>query len=401
MEKHFVIIGGGQAGAMAAAYLRQKGFDGRLTLICDEAVMPYERPPLSKAALLDDDPQLQFILPSDWWQQNKVNIMQQCTVKAIEPQQQRLCLENGTFIDFDKLLITTGACARRFPLLDELGDRAFTLRHHRNAQTLRPHLQNQERIIVVGAGTIGLEVAASARQSGCEVSVIEAAPVLMGRNTPKPVQEFLLDYHQNRGVKFYFNAQIELAESASDVTLTLQDGQQIKGDRVVYGIGIEPNDQLAQQAGLETHNGIIVNNQCQTSNPNIFAAGDVTLCKNAQGQLVRKETWENANQQADIATSAMLEQPFSQPGAGWFWTDQYDLNLQFVGDIHGEHWIIRGDVSTHKAIWFNVVDNQVKGAITLNQGREIRVLRKLIDSGKVVEIPSITDETVALKSLLK
>ena len=401
MEKHFVIIGGGQAGAMAAAYLRQKGFNGRLTLICDEAVMPYERPPLSKASLLDDDPQLQFILPSNWWQANRVSVMQQCLVNAIEPQQQRLSLENDTFINFDKLLITTGARARRFPLLDELGDRASTLRHHLNAEALRSHLQNQERIIVVGAGTIGLEVAASARRSGCEVTVVEAAPVLMGRNTPKPVQEFLLDFHQNRGVKFYFNAQVERAESGSEIVLTLQDGQQIKGDQVVYGIGIEPNDQLAQQAGLETHNGIIVNNQCQTSIPNIFAAGDVTLCTNSQGQLVRKETWENANRQADIATSAMLEQPVMQQGADWFWTDQYDLNLQFIGDIHSDHWMVRGSVRAHKAIWFNVVDHQIKGAITLNQGREIRVLRKLIDSGKAVDIPSITDETIALKSLLK
>lgn len=399
MDNRFVILGGGQAGATAAALLRQKGFTGQITLLCDEADFPYERPPLSKAMLLDEHPALQPILPPSWWQEQRVEVQFNSQIVALKPDTRQLERHDGSVIAFDKLLIATGARARKLPLLDALGARATTLRHAGDARQLRTQLRSGQRLIVVGAGTIGLEVAATARQCGCEVTVIEAAPVLMGRNTPPPIQSYLLDYHRQRGVTFHFNSQIECASADDGVTLTLQQGEQIHGDHVVYGIGIEPNDQLAQAAGLATHNGIIIDALCRTSHPDIFAAGDVCLQRHPDGNLVRLETWENANRQADIATAAMLHQAPPVHGAPWFWTDQYDLNLQFIGNTRSDHWLCRG--AANQRIWLSLNGDRLGGAITLNQGREVRVLRKLIDSDKALDAAQLTDTSVALKSLLK
>lgn len=398
-QKTIAIVGGGQAAAMAAAALRQQGFNGELHLFSDEQHLPYERPPLSKAMLLDDNPQLQPILPAGWWREHNVQLHLGVTVQTLGRQTHQLVLADGQSYPWDRLLIATGAAARPLPLLDKLGDRCFTLRHAADAERLRGTLLPGKSIVIVGAGTIGLELAASATQRGCQVTVVELAPTVMGRNAPAPVRDYLLARHQQAGVRVLLNSAIEHAEAGECLSLMLQNGETLLADVMVYGIGIVANDALAREAGLETANGIIVDSACTTSDPDIFAAGDVALTRQPDGSLRRVESWENANFQAQIAAAAMLGLPLPTATPGWFWTDQYSDNLQFVGEMQGESWLCRGNPEDGRAIWFQLRDGAIIGAAALNNGREVRVLRKLIQSGRAMSEEALCDEGVALKSL--
>lgn len=398
-EQIIAIIGGGQAAAMAAAALRQRGFHGTLHLFSDEMHLPYERPPLSKAMLLDENPQLQPILPANWWQDNNVQLHLGVTIRQLDRVSHTLTLTDGQTYRWTQLLFATGAAARPLPLLDALGERCLTLRHAGDAERLRQVLQPGKSLVIVGAGTIGLELAASAIQRGCQVTVVEQAATVMGRNAPPPVRDYLLARHQQAGVRVLLNCAIEHAQAGERLLLTPQNGETLSADAVVYGIGIVANDALARDAGLETDNGIIVDSTCTTSDPAIFAAGDVALVRQPDGALRRVESWENANLQAQTAAASMLGQPLTAAAAGWFWTDQYRDNLQFVGDMQGDAWQLRGSPEQGKAIWFNLRDGALAGAVTLNNGREVRVLRKLIQSSRPVSADALCDETVALKSL--
>lgn len=393
------IIGGGQAAAMAAASLRQLGFGGEIHLFSDEQQLPYERPPLSKAMLLDDNPQLQPVLAADWWLANNVQLHLGVTIRHLDRQAKTVVLADGQHYPWTKLLIATGAAARPLPMLDALGERCFTLRHAADAERLRPVLDAGKSLVIVGAGTIGLELAASATQRGCQVTVVELAPTVMGRNAPPPVRDYLIRRHQQAGVRLLLNSAIEHVEAGEKVMLTLQSGEQLQADAVIYGIGIVANDALAHDAGLETANGIVVDARGMTSDPAIFAAGDVAITRQPDGSLHRIESWENANFQAQTAAAAMLNQPLPVATPGWFWSDQFNDNLQFVGEMQGENWICRGNPDERKAIWFQLRDGALVGAVALNQGREVRVLRKLIQSGKPLARDALTDERVALKSL--
>ncbi|HEY4467620.1 MAG TPA: 3-phenylpropionate/cinnamic acid dioxygenase ferredoxin--NAD(+) reductase subunit [Klebsiella sp.] len=398
--KQIVIIGGGQAGAMAAAALRAQQFTGSITLISEESETPYERPPLSKAMLLSPTPQLQHILPESFYEENKIVLRRNTRAVAINIPQRRVVLADGEELEWDRLLLTTGAKARRLASLDALGDKSYTLRTAADARRLRAALAANPRVLIVGAGTIGLELAASARQRGCEVTIVEQASVVMGRNAPPPVRDYLTNLHQQQRVRLCLNAHIEQASLEHDcVVLTLQSGERLIGDTVIYGIGIEANDQLATQAGLATANGIIVDDYCRTSVADIYAAGDVTLRRQGE-QLVRLETWDNANQQALAAACAMLDKPLPARVPVWFWSDQFDHNIQFIGAMDGERWLLRGSVEAHSAIWFALQDDRLIGAITLNQGREIRHLRKLIQQATPVDETLLTNPLVTLKSLL-
>ncbi len=393
------IIGGGQAAAMAAASLRQLGFGGEIHLFSDEQQLPYERPPLSKAMLLDDNPQLQPVLAADWWLANNVQLHLGVTLRQLDRRAKTVVLTDGQRYRWTKLLIATGAAARPLPMLDALGERCFTLRHAADAERLRPVLDAGKSLVIVGAGTIGLELAASATQRGCQVTVVELAPTVMGRNAPPPVRDYLIRRHQQAGVRLLLNSAIEHVEAGEKVMLTLQSGEQLQADAVIYGIGIVANDALAHDAGLETANGIVVDARGMTSDPAIFAAGDVAITRQPDDSLHRIESWENANFQAQTAAAAMLNQPLPVATPGWFWSDQFNDNLQFVGGMQGENWICRGNPDERKAIWFQLRDGALVGAVALNQGREVRVLRKLIQSGKPLARDALTDERVALKSL--
>ncbi|TDV27791.1 phenylpropionate dioxygenase ferredoxin reductase subunit [Paraburkholderia caballeronis] len=376
-----VIVGAGQAGAIAAAELRQQKFEGRIVLVGDEPHPPYERPPLSKDVLLKPDATRCAIHPDDFYAQHAIELKLGVAADAIDANARTVTLTNGETLAYDKLLIATGARVRRLPMLDALGDDVYTLRTLDDARRLLPVLQPGRRVLLVGAGVIGLELASSATDLGAHVTVIEQAPLAMMRCSPPVLNRHLCDVHRARGVVLHLDAPLERAERANgDIVLTLKNGTRIAGDAVIYGIGVEPDTALAQAAGLDVNNGIVINAQCRTSNPHVYAAGDVASQWNdASGRTLRRETWENAKDQAMTAARTMLGIAPEANAVPWFWTDQCGLNVQFAGDMAAPEWIARGSLDAPPCMLFGVDhEGALVAAITVNQGRDMRSAKELI-----------------------
>ncbi|RQH00599.1 3-phenylpropionate/cinnamic acid dioxygenase ferredoxin--NAD(+) reductase subunit [Paraburkholderia dinghuensis] len=401
------IVGAGQAGATAAAELRRQGYTGRVVLIGDEPHAPYERPPLSKDVLLQPDTARCAIHADDFYQQQSIELRLGVPVVGLDPHARTLALQDGTTIVFDKLLLATGARVRRLPMLDALGDGIHTLRTLDDARRLHAVLKPGRRVLLVGAGVIGLELASSAVDLGAEATVIEQAPRAMMRCSPPMLSEHLCDVHRARGVSLHLGVPIvSAAREGDEIVLTLQDGTRCAGDAVIYGIGVEPETTLARMAGLDIDNGIVVDAQCRTSHPDIYAAGDAACRRAPNGRAVREETWENANRQAVTAARAMLAlDPESEPesaDAPWFWTDQCGLNIQFAGDMAAPEWLARGSLAAPPCVLFGLDgDGAVVGAITVNQGRDMRSAKALIGKRARIAREVLVDATRNLRDLAR
>ncbi|NHB89658.1 phenylpropionate dioxygenase ferredoxin reductase subunit [Photorhabdus tasmaniensis] len=387
-DQIFIIVGAGQAGAMAAATLRQQQFDGDIILIGKEYHAPYERPTLSKEYLMNAEEEPKYLFSEDFYLKNRIDLRMGQPVDRIIPAEHGVVLENGDKLRYDKLLLTMGARARRFPLLDQLGENVYTLRTLDDAQRLRQAVKKGKRVLIVGGGVIGLELAATACELGASVTVIEQADNIMGRCAPPLLQDYLLNRHQEKGVQFFLDINIVSAQrQGNELVLMLNTGERVIGDIIIYGIGAEFRDRLAADAGLVTNGGIVIDSRCQTSEPDIFAAGDVCLQREPlTGDLQRRETWENANRQATIAAHAMMGLEPPLPGAPWFWTDQWGINIQMVGKMQAEKWHIQGDLQSDKAVLLGTENEVLVGAVAINQGREMRNLRKLLSNPMVIEV---------------
>lgn len=400
----YVIVGAGQAGANAAAELRRQGFDGHVMLLGDERYAPYERPPLSKDVLLRPGQTRCAVHADGYYEQHGIELKIGMRVSALDPRTRQLTISNGETLGYDKLLLATGARARRLPLLDALGANVHTLRTLDDARDLASELQPGRRILLVGAGVIGLELASSAIDLGAHVTVIEAAPSAMGRCSPPLVSQFLCGIHHQRGVTLHFGATLVSASRENgDIMLSLQDGTRIVGDAVIYGVGVEPDTALAGAAGVAIDNGIVIDDQCRTSDPNIYAAGDVASRHDAESGLhLRRETWENAQNQGIAAARAMLGMPLEREAAPWFWTDQCGFNVQFVGDMSASEWIVRGQLDASPCVLFGL-DEQgaLVGAITVNLGRDMRSARELVDRRAKLAREVLLDPRQALRTLAK
>lgn len=403
-EAVFVIVGAGQAGAMAAAELRQQGFTGQLILIGAEPHLPYERPPLSKDALLQPDSTRCQIFADTFYPQQAITLKLGVSVQAIDPAAHQLQLSDGSTQAFDKLLLTPGATVRRLPLLDQLGDDVYTLRSLDDAQRLRAALRPGQRVLLVGGGVIGMELASSACELGVHASVIECSPSIMARCAPPPLRDYLTEVHRQRGVAVHLGQPLVAAQrhASGDITLTLADGRQLTGDAVVYGIGVIPDTTLAEQAGLAVAQGIVIDASSRTSHPDIYAAGDA-CCQidPASGQHLRRETWESAKNQAVAAAHAMLGLPLPAVDVPWFWTDQCGLNIQFAGDMQAPEWGVRGELAQGQAVLFGLNDGVLTGAITVNQGREMRSARQLIAKQARLPHAVLQDPAQSLRNLAR
>ncbi|WP_233872660.1 3-phenylpropionate/cinnamic acid dioxygenase ferredoxin--NAD(+) reductase subunit [Paraburkholderia adhaesiva] len=397
------IVGAGQAGATAAAELRRQGYTGRVVLIGDEPHAPYERPPLSKDVLLQPDTARCAIHADDFYQQQSIELRLGVPVVALDPHARTLALRDGTTIVFDKVLLATGARVRRLPMLDALGDGVHTLRTLDDARRLHAVLKPGRRVLLVGAGVIGLELASSAVDLGAEATVIEQAPRAMMRCSPPMLSEHLCDVHRARGVSLHLGVPIVSAtREGGEIVLTLQDGTRCTGDAVIYGIGVEPETTLARMAALDIDNGIVVDAQCRTSHPDIYAAGDAACRRAANGHAVREETWENANRQAVTATRAMLDLAPESADAPWFWTDQCGLNIQFAGDMAAPEWLARGSLAAPPCVLFGLDgEGAVVGAITVNQGRDMRSAKALIGKRARIAREVLVDSTRNLRDLAR
>ncbi len=402
-----VIVGAGQAGASAILELRANKYEGKIILVGDETHLPYERPPLSKDVILNPAETKIEILSEQKLADLGVEVIRGNGVVKINSETKTIDLQNGDSVAFDKLLLATGGAARRLPNFDALGKHVYTLRNLEDSQALVPVLQAGRRIVLIGGGVIGLELASSARYKECNVTVIEQGPMVMGRSSPRVLSEFLLAQQRLAGVDVRLETKIaDCKLDGEEVVITLEGGEELRADAVVYGIGIVPNAQLAVEAGLDVDFAIKVNENCQTSNADIYAAGDVATQLRADGEFRRVETWENANLQAGVFARHVMnvEHPVENPA--WFWTDQLNINYQFVGDMAAAEWLVRGEINPElrqesSFVLFGVTDGVIVGGITVNAAKEMRHLKKLISKQAAFEADKYLDISQDLRKLVK
>ena len=402
-----VIVGAGQAGASAILELRANKYEGKIILVGDETHLPYERPPLSKDVILKPEETKIEILSEEKLAELGVEHIRGNGVVKIHSDAKTVELKNGEIVSFDKLLIATGGAARRLPNFDALGKHVYTLRNLEDSQALVPVLQAGRRIVLIGGGVIGLELASSARSKDCIVTVIEMGPMVMGRSSPRVLSEFLLAQQRLAGVDVRLSTSISDCKlDGEEVVITLEGGEELRADAVIYGIGIVPNAQLAVDAGLDVDFAIKVNDNCQTSHPDIYAAGDVATQLRDCGNHRRVETWENANLQAGIFARHVMGVEHPTPNPAWFWTDQLNINYQFVGDMAASEWIVRGEIKPELAaessfVLFGVTDGVIVGGITVNAAKEMRHLKKLISKNAAFEADKYLDLSQDLRKLVK
>jgi 3-phenylpropionate/trans-cinnamate dioxygenase ferredoxin reductase subunit len=400
-----VIVGAGQAGGRAAETLRAEGFAGRIVMVGEESYPPYERPPLSKKVLLGaDEPESTYLHDDDYWGEHRIEPRLGVRVEAIDREAGQVVLADGEALAYDRLLLATGARARRLDLAGAGPGEVLYLRGIDDALALRARLVPGAAVAVVGGGYIGLEVAAAARQRDCRVVVIEAQEVAMQRVVAPEIGRFLTEVHAQAGVDIRTGVGVTgLGGSEGARTVQCSDGSEVAADVVVVGVGALPNTGLAEAAGLEVDNGIVVNELGRTSDERIFAAGDVTNHPNALlGRRIRLESWQNAQNQAIVVARAMLgaEEPYAE--VPWFWSDQYDLNLQMVG--MPEAWdrlVLRGDPASRQFSAFYLQGDRMVGANAVNNARDIRPARQLIAEGRAVDAGVLADEGAPLRRLLK
>ncbi|MFM0667864.1 NAD(P)/FAD-dependent oxidoreductase [Paraburkholderia sediminicola] len=399
-SQNFIIVGGGQAGRRAAEVLRERAPDARICIIGDETHLPYDRPSLSKDALLDEErEQHAFIRNVDYYRSQRIEVRLGLTVTAINRADRLLTLSDGSEISYDRLLLATGSRVRKLQ-----GGPVHYLRTLDDARNLRMRLAQGARVVIVGGGFIGLEVAATAIGRGCAVTLVEPADRLLKRSMPPEVSEFMRQLHVGRGVEFRLGAQVTDIQQALDGSVRVATSErELFADVVVAGIGVVPNTELAQQAGLEVRDGIVVNDKCRTSDPDIFAAGEVTQhFVTSIGRHVRVESWQVAEKQPAVAAANMLGATERYDETPWLWSDQYDCNVQSLGTFDGAHTVVlRGAIAdgTFSMIGLNGAGN-VRAAVTVNNGKDMAIFARMVAGGPI-DANQLADTSVSLRSLLK
>jgi 3-phenylpropionate/trans-cinnamate dioxygenase ferredoxin reductase component len=404
-----VIVGAGQAGAWAARAAREVGFAGAITLIGDEDHAPYERPPLSKAMLGEAPDECALSLfPESLLDECCVERRLATRVNRIDRASKTLVLFDDTQLGWDRLILATGASPRRLPNDEHAG--VYYLRTIDDARRLREGLQGAKSLVVIGGGWIGLEVAAAARARSIDVTIIETGDRLCQRVLPVAASAFLLRLHGSNGVNVLLNRTVSrVAQTAAGRTcVTLDGGETLTACIVVAGIGVEPNDHLAREAGLVCDRGVVVDTHCRTSDPAIFAAGDVAL-QNTCGSapLMRIEAWFNAQEQGKIAGRCAVGADSEMTVTPWFWSDQYQVNMQITGIPHGNlHMINRvlptkttagNPVESESFIQFYLDGERVVSAIAVNAGRNARAARRLVESHEQVDASMLADGSLPLE----
>jgi 3-phenylpropionate/trans-cinnamate dioxygenase ferredoxin reductase subunit len=403
-DQTIVIVGSGQAGGWAAQTLRSDGFGGRVVLIGDEPHRPYERPPLSKAVLAGDaHPDTTYLQKSEAFDALNLDWRPDVSATRIDRTAKRLHLSRGEPIHYDSLILCTGGRARRLGIPGSDLPGVFTLRSIGDAAALGAALVAGKRLLVVGGGWIGLEVAATARKKGLDVTVVEAMGRLCERTVPAEISSYLLRLHTAHGVQVELGAGIEqLAQGpGEELTATLGDGRKLACDVVLFGVGLIANDELAREAGLACEGGVLVDSQCRTSDPDILAAGDVTVwhCDWASRRM-RLESWQNAQEQGVAAARAALGTTVNHQPLPWFWSDQYDVNLQIFGVPAPRHQVVvRGNVDSNSFVMFFLEADKVAAALGPNAARDLRFARRLIERRASVDPQQLADLQVPLSKL--
>ncbi|ALC24787.1 NAD(P)/FAD-dependent oxidoreductase [Streptomyces pristinaespiralis] len=406
-HKAFVIVGAGLAGAKAAQTLREEGFDGPLVLIGAESEHPYERPPLSKGYLLGkEERDTVYVHPPRWYAENRVDLRLGTAVTAVDPAAHEVTLADGSRIGYAKLLLATGSSPRRLTVPGAGLDGVLYLRRLADSDRIKEAFSAASRVAVIGAGWIGLETAAAARAAGAEVTVLEAAELPLLRVLGREVSQIFAELHTDHGVDLRCGVQVAGITGAGGRAdgVLLADGSRVDADVVVVGVGITPDTGLAAAAGLETDNGIRVDSRLCTSDPDIHAAGDVACAFHPLlGKHIRVEHWANALNQPQTAARAMLGQDVTYDRVPYFFTDQYDLGMEYTGYVEPggyDQVVFRGRTEAREFIAFWLAGGRVLAGMNVNVWDVTDPIRALVTSAQPVDAARLADPGVPLTDLL-
>jgi 3-phenylpropionate/trans-cinnamate dioxygenase ferredoxin reductase subunit len=399
-----VIVGGGQGGYQAAASLRTEGYQGPVTIVSEEPHLPYQRPPLSKAFVLGKlELDRLSLRPESYYGDHQIKLLRGEHVTSIHRENSSLQLASGTRIPYSWLILATGARNRTFPVEGAGLDGVCYLRTVDEASTIKQRLDQARHVVVIGGGFIGLEIAATARMLGKEVTVLEALHRLMARVVAPVVSEYFLAAHRREGVEVRVNACVSSIQGrAGKVSgVVLEDQTVLPADLVVVAIGVVPNMELAGSAGLAISNGIAVDELLRTSDENIFAIGDCAEYPHAQARCrVRLESVQNAVDHAAAVARTIAGKPSPYTAVPWFWSDQFDIRLQMAGlSANFDQTVIRGMMESRKFSVFYFRNRQLLGIDSINRPADHMAARKLIAAGKSVTPEQAADETINLKDL--
>ncbi len=399
-----VIIGAGMAGARACINLRANDYAGDIVLLGEEALLPYDRPPLSKSSILEEsEPEPVWLMDETIARELKVDARTSVQATKINRADKTVSLSNGTTQAYSKLLLATGAKPRKLTLPG--GEHALTLRNHEDTLDLRKRFQPGKNIVIIGGGFIGLELASSAAKRGCNVTVVEAQPRILMRGVPEPIARIIHDEHVKHGVTMLTGTALSHLTAHA---VHLADGRVLPADSIIAGIGAAPDVTLAAEAGLTIENGIACNEHMQTSDPDIYAAGDCASYINQKhnGRRMRLEAWRSAQDQAATAAENMLGGSKTHNAIPWFWSDQYDLGLQIAGTADlGPNTVTR-KINDNTIVLFHLADDgTLMGASGIGPGtsigRDIKMSEMMMAKNMKPSAEVLADPAQPLKALLK
>jgi len=405
-QPSFVIVGGGMAGAIAAQTLREEGFDGKITLLGQEPNAPYERPPLSKDYLQGKaERDSIFVHPEPWYAEHAVELSLGSAVTSLDPASRTVTTATGERMSYDKLLLATGSKPRHLDVPGADLDGAYYLRNVEDSDGLKIKFADANRVVIIGAGWIGLETAAAARAGGLDVTLLVSGDLPLEHVLGPEVAPIFDELHRSHGVDLrYRTTAVELTGRHGTVTgVMLSDGTRIDADMIIVGVGVAPRTELAAAAGLKIDNGIVVDEHLRTSDPDIFAAGDIAHAYNPRlGRHIRVEHWENARRQGAVAAKAMLGQDAVDVRPSYFYTDQYDLGMEYTGEIGPAGYdrvIFRRYADSRQVIVFWLYEQRIQAGMNINIWDVADDIERLIQSPRPINADDLADPAIPLTSL--
>jgi len=404
MKSNIVIIGAGQAGAMVAISLKQKNFSKSILLIGSEKHLPYQRPPLSKGFLTNNIAEESLrIKSSSYYKKNDIKILTSKTAINIDRTNKNVVLDDGQIYGYAKLVIATGSKLKRLKL-NCSKENILYLRNIEDSQKIKSILNKNKSLVIVGAGYIGLEIAAAAVKKKLNVTVIEMSDRVMNRSVCNETSYFLQQKHETEGVQFIFNTSVvDIEDYNNHKRITCSDGKIIDTESIIIGIGINPDIDLAMHSGLQCENGIVVDQNGQTSDKNIFAVGDCSFHPNSiYGKHLRLESVQNAIEQARTVAAAIAGKAMPYCQVPWFWSDQYNLKLQLAGISQDhDHYLIRGEIEEESFVVYYFKNNKLIAVDAINNQKEFLQGKKLIALQRKIPNDLIEQNDFSLKNLIK
>lgn len=405
MPEQCIIVGGSHAGAQVAISLRQEGWEDKIVVVSNEAHLPYHRPPLSKG-FVSGDKSLEDVLlrPASYFEKHSIEFLFNTQIASIDRESKQIQTSNGDTLDYEKLALTTGARVRKIELPGSDLQGIHYLRNADDALAIKQDADTAKNAVIVGGGYIGLELAASFKKAGINVTVLEMAPRVLARVAAEAVSEFYSRIHTEEDVNIVTNTSAEAFIGQDKIeAVRATDGVEYPADIVIIGVGVIPNIELAENAGLDINNGIVVDEFAQTSDPNIVAAGDCTFHPNALlNRHLRLESVPNATEQGKTAAASLCGKQKAYASIPWFWSDQFDLKLQIVGMNHDyDNVVIRGGEDNSRSMAaFYLKNNKVIAVDCINRAKEFSVVKKALTKGLELRVNDLADESISPKDLI-